>query len=310
MQSLSIIIPLYNKQQSVAATLACVKAQTYSEFECIIVDDGSTDDSVNVVRREIADDNRFLLFRKTNGGVSSARNEGIKLARYDHIAFLDADDYWAPDYLQEMVRLINDFPQAGLWGMGWNFMTDGVPAQVADDTYSYYRGMLTNYWSGNRSYWTSACCTSKAVLQTVGLFDERIAFGEDIDLWYRILVRFQGAYYAKPLAFYVQDAENRAFLHRPALEKNIVCYMEKFAVDRKKNMAFRRFFDPLMASHLFPYLDAPEYRTDSTLRYRVNHLRTLLDKSLLSRLCLLRLYCPWLFRMKRKLTYSFGKLTR
>lgn len=309
MQYLSIIIPLYNKQQSVAATLACVKVQTYSEFECIIVDDGSTDDSVNVVRREIADDNRFLLFCKTNGGVSSARNEGIKHAHYDHIAFLDADDYWAPGYLQEMVRLINDFPSAGLWGMGWNFMTDGVPAQVVDDTYSYYRGILTDYWSGNRSYWTSACCTSKSVLQNVGLFDERIAFGEDIDLWYRILLRFQGAYYAKPLAFYVQDSENRAFLHRPALEKNIVCYMEKFTEDRWNNITFRRFFDPLMASHLFPYLDALEYRTNLTFRCSVNHLRHLLDKSVLSRLCVLRLYCSWLFRWKRKLIAQLCKTT-
>ena len=91
----SVIIPLYNKEKSVSSTLQSVLNQTFKKFEVIVVDDGSTDGSYDVVKQ--FKDERIRLIQKENGGVSSARNRGIQETKYDHVAFLDADDVWEPN---------------------------------------------------------------------------------------------------------------------------------------------------------------------------------------------------------------------
>src|SRR5574344_2444204 len=95
----SVVIPLYNKATSITSTIQSVLAQSYAYFEIVIIDDGSTDNSVQNVK--LIDDRRIRLISKQNGGVSSARNVGIQNAKYDDIAFLDADDYLEPTYLEE-----------------------------------------------------------------------------------------------------------------------------------------------------------------------------------------------------------------
>jgi len=106
----SIVIPLYNKAKSIANTIQSILGQSFADFELIIVDDGSSDDSVRVVNQFT--DKRIRLIQKENGGVCSARNVGILHAQYDYIALLDADDQWNIDYLLEQQKLINEFPQA------------------------------------------------------------------------------------------------------------------------------------------------------------------------------------------------------
>lgn len=95
---ISIVIPLYNKEKQIAHTLQSVFAQTFQDFEIVIVDDGSTDNSVMEVKK--FDDPRVLLIQQSNAGVSAARNRGIEEANGELIAFLDADDEWMPEFLQ------------------------------------------------------------------------------------------------------------------------------------------------------------------------------------------------------------------
>ena len=93
---ISVVIPLYNKEEQIADTLQSIFAQTFQDFEIVIVDDGSTDNSVEEVEK--FDDSRIRLIHQTNAGVSAARNRGIEEARGELIAFLDADDEWKPEY--------------------------------------------------------------------------------------------------------------------------------------------------------------------------------------------------------------------
>ena len=97
----SVVIPLYNKQDCIRNTVQSVLNQTFPDFEINIVDDGSTDRSLESARQ--FDDPRIRVFSKPNGGVSSARNYGIRQSRKKYIAFLDADDLWYPDYLSERI---------------------------------------------------------------------------------------------------------------------------------------------------------------------------------------------------------------
>lgn len=100
---ISIVIPLYNKEKSVVATLQSVLEQTYTDWECIVINDGSSDNSLEVVKNFIdefkIDDFKFQILTQNNAGVSAARNRGIIEAKGEYVAFLDADDLWTDDYL-------------------------------------------------------------------------------------------------------------------------------------------------------------------------------------------------------------------
>src|ERR1035441_8596585 len=100
--SISVVIPLYNKAPYVGRALSSVFRQTIQDFECIVVDDGSTDGGGDLVEK--MSDPRLRLVRQANGGVSRARNQGINLARHPLIAFLDADDEWLPGFLEANLR--------------------------------------------------------------------------------------------------------------------------------------------------------------------------------------------------------------
>ena len=102
---ISIVIPLYNKAAVICRTMESVKQQIFSDFEILIVNDGSTDDSLSVLMDFLSENeavfkNSVRLIEQENKGVSAARNQGIKEARGEIIAFLDADDEWLPDYLK------------------------------------------------------------------------------------------------------------------------------------------------------------------------------------------------------------------
>ena len=104
----SIIIPLYNKEKDIEKTISSVLEQTFNDFEIIIVNDGSTDKSEEIVKG--IKDERITIFSKKNEGVSSARNFGVKKPNTSFIAFLDGDDYWYPNHLENLFSIISKHP--------------------------------------------------------------------------------------------------------------------------------------------------------------------------------------------------------
>ena len=109
----SIVIPLYNKERYIKRAINSVLAQTYGHFEIVVIDDGSVDRSVDVVND--LKDARIRLLKQAHHGVSKARNKGIAEARYDLLAFLDADDWWRPQFLATINDLVSLYPQAGAY---------------------------------------------------------------------------------------------------------------------------------------------------------------------------------------------------
>lgn len=249
---ISIVIPLYNKQNSIAATLQSVFAQTYTNYEVIVVDDGSTDDSANVAEATLREFSErplgycleFRVFRKENGGVCSARNKGIQEAKYDYIALLDGDDQWDEHYLEEQVKLIQDFPEAKMWGINFAELSKGelirkLPTGLPDG----YRGYVENYFQmpGRISdlYCSSSVVIRKEVFERVGYFDERIKYSEDIDMWYRIIANYSVAFYDRYMAWYLYDAENRAMNRTRPLRYWLPYFVDKYKDDRfRHNQVF------------------------------------------------------------------------
>lgn len=249
---ISVVIPLYNKQHAIAATLQSVLSQTYTNYEIIVVDDGSTDGSADVAEAILQECTAYgveckgKVVRKANGGVSSARNRGIQEAKYDYIALLDGDDLWDEHYLEEQVKLIEDFPEAKMWGVNYADINKGKIIPYQQGVSVDFRGYVEKYFETSHGdlFCSSSVVLTKDVMKKVGLQDERMAYSEDLDLWYRVILHEKVVFYNKVLAYYNKDAENRAEQNFDAhfdIKKRMEYYIEKYVPFFAKNQSFARF---------------------------------------------------------------------
>lgn len=283
---ISVVIPLYNKEQSIASTINSVLAQTYKDFEIVVVNDGSTDKSVDVVRS--IDDDRIVLISQKNQGVSAARNTGILAARGNYVAFLDADDIWDIQYLETSVKLIKDYPNAGIYGTASGLIINDIK-KTENSNYSKHRGYINNPWLYGSPYSTSAIIVAKSVFSKVGFFDERMTHGEDLDMWWRILLNYPCVYEDITYSYYRVDAENSLMAMKIPIEKHIPYYMDKYRAYRTNNSQFRKFFDREMIYRLYPYLLDHKYKSIA------HNLSKQIDYSQLKVSMRFRMMCPHLY---------------
>ena len=213
----SIIIPLFNKEREIATTLKSVIDQTYPHFEILIIDDGSTDDSLAAIRQ--FKDSRIKVIEKPNGGVSSARNRGIALAEYNHLVFLDGDDEWLPSHLEEIRKLTFQFPEAGAYATNYWFRHQGNKLRKAKlgfehKQYTQHSFLFNDYFRlascGDLPVHSSSICIPAPVLRQLGNFPENEMMGEDQDLWARIALQYPMAFSTTRCVIYNLAADNRA----------------------------------------------------------------------------------------------------
>ncbi len=264
----SVIIPLYNKAAYVEKAIRSVLAQTCREFELIVVDDGSADiqapqppkGGVKLTYLDIEQliGNKGRLIRQKNRGVSTARNNGVKAAKYDYVAFLDADDWWEPTYLKEMQGLIEEFPGAGIWGSSYYIVKNNRKRVAPIGVEQNFERGLINYF---RVYaktlcmplWAGSSVLRRSVFESENGFKPTLKLGEDFDLWIRIAIKYPVALLNKPLSNYNQDVEVQARaiggrLYEPAEHMLFTDYGEL-----QKNPDFRYLYERLAVYGLLPY---------------------------------------------------------
>jgi len=208
MPLISVIIPLYNKEQFIEATLLSVLNQTFSDYEIIIINDGSTDKSVEVVNS--FDDNRIILYTTKNKGVSHARNFAISKANSDLIALLDGDDQWEPNHLENLYKLYTSFPHCGLYATAYHkqFFNGKKMKAHFNGVSSDHFGVIEDYFLASiidSIAWTSAVMIPKNTFENIGDFDEDMRSGQDTDLWVRIALK-------KSIAFSAISSANKIIL--------------------------------------------------------------------------------------------------
>lgn len=204
---ISIIIPLYNKAASVGRTLRSVLSQTYQDFEVVVVDDGSTDGGSDVVRA--ISDARVRLVYQENAGVSAARNRGIREARGEFVAFLDADDEWLPAYLETQHALTQCYPQCAVFATSYAIRSAGgeeAPAVLRRLPFTGGDGVLNNYFEVASCSHPPICSITvmvkRTAMEAIGGFPVGIRSGEDLLTWARLAVNYKIAFNRKPLVVY------------------------------------------------------------------------------------------------------------
>lgn len=204
---ISVVIPLYNKEKSIAATLQTVLNQTFTDYEIVIVNDGSTDNSVAEVEK--VQDARIRLIHQQNGGVSAARNRGIKEAKGDLIAFLDADDEWKPEYLATQYHLSQKYSECSVFTCNYEFRNvkgEIRPTVIRKLPFCGDDGILSNYFEvacySNPPICSISIMVNKLAIQTIGGFPVGIKSGEDLLTWARLASQYKIAYSTKSEAIY------------------------------------------------------------------------------------------------------------
>ena len=206
---ISVVIPLYNKAHTIKRTLGTVLAQTYKDFEVVIINDGSTDNGVAVIET-FTNDSRVKIIDQINQGVSVARNQGVLYAQYQYIAFLDGDDEWLPDYLLKMHEAIQKYPNAGLFcGAGIVKSSDKEYLRIAKK----YKGLLTEidfFENPHVFLHTSATVVAKSEFNKTQGFPAGMKRNQDHALFFTLALHTQTVYCGFPLSVYVGDVEGQA----------------------------------------------------------------------------------------------------
>jgi len=207
----SIIVPAYNAARTVTRAIESLLAQTYEDIEILVVDDGSKDGTEEVCRKY---GDRIRYIRQDNQGPSEARNTGIRNASGEYIGFLDADDWYLPEKIEQNIKLFSEYPEAGAVTSAFVQRTafgDSVTPQTGRVFSDAGEKGLVDYFlsefQGNWIVTTDTILVRREVIDAVGVFRSDLRYGEDLDLWCRIAGRFKIAYQDKPLAFYDRTNE-------------------------------------------------------------------------------------------------------
>lgn len=273
---ISVIIPLYNKEHYIRATIESVLAQTYNDFELIIINDGSTDNSLRIVSE--FEDPRIIIVNQKNAGVSAARNHGIRIATGDFISFLDADDTWKSGFLKAMYDLSQQYPQESVFGVAQvNRPITTLPSGIS---------IIKDFCSYFYCFCTGSLFLKREVFEKVGFFKQDIQIGEDFDMWLRIGCHYKYIYLNEPFLMHPDVTENNLSLIRnisktyPFWEWYSYPYTPKkslyrYTTDRIVNTASRLIKEKRFYEAFSILMKARGY---NALRHRINLLFKIIRK--------------------------------
>ena len=278
----SVIVPLYNKAPYVSKALESVCAQTYRDFEIVVVNDGSTDES-EVLARQILNDKSngipYKIINQPNAGVAAARNNGVAASCGEYVAFLDADDWWCPEFLEEVNQMVVDYPEAGMFATNYVYYKPGkthVALNMPDGYMDYPKAYLQSSAMPITSITISML---RQVYDKMGGFPLGVKLGEDFLLWAKTAVHYRIAYINKPLAYYNNDVpvSLRATRNLHAPEHNMLFLLEPLEAeiaqiaDESIRITWKSLFDRLRVNGLMPYwLDNRYHQTAEKELHKVD----------------------------------------
>lgn len=255
----SIIVPLYNKAPYVRKALQSISAQSFTDYEVIVVDDGSTDNSADIVRELVND--HIRLISQLNSGVAAARNNGVAASKGEYLCFLDADDWWEPSFLKEMDQMIDAYPDAGLYGCDYFYVKNGMKKIYPKDTEGYIDYCKVYTHCGAMPIHPNGAIIPRHVFDEVGGFNPSIKMGEDFILFMQIVFKYKVAFLNKQLVYFNQDADPKwraiTKLHKP--EHHMLWHVAQWEDKEKTDASYKAMIDMLRVIGLMNYWLSDEY---------------------------------------------------
>jgi len=244
----SVIIPLYNKAENIENTLNSVLKQSFTDLEIIVIDDGSTDNSLKIAEAII--EPRIKVFSQKNEGVSLARNFGVSKSIGKFVAFLDADDVWKPNHLEVMNSLIRAYPKNIWFATRYEIkhhdgLISPMKTHLLNDDVDF-EGVVENYFEHSlvsSLAWTSAVCMSSEFFLNLSGFDQKITFGagEDTDLWIRAALNSPLVFTHKITAQHNLMGVNR--ITKTAIGKRDFIDLDKYESRTTDNEYLKKYLD-------------------------------------------------------------------
>ncbi|MEO1033097.1 MAG: glycosyltransferase [Bacteroidota bacterium] len=243
----SVVVTVYNKGHFVEKTIRSIIDQSFKNFELLIVDDGSTDDSLEVLK--LIEDDRIAIFPTKNQGVSAARNFGMRKANCNYVALSDGDDIWQNNHLSELKTLIEAYADCGIYATSYekHFFDNYITQPKFNNIDHPFFGIVKDYFKSSlvdNILWTSAVAIPKQIIDEGYCFDENLGWGEDTDLWIRIANNYKVAFSSTPTAFKMIHAKDNHL----SLTKNIpnlITMLNKHTNGEAHNPSLKAFLDIL-----------------------------------------------------------------
>jgi len=262
----SIVIPLYNKANYIENTLKSVLNQTFTDYEIIVINDGSTDNSIKKVQE--FNDIRIQLYNQKNQGASVARNYGIEKAKYDYIAFLDADDLWMDNHLQTLRALIQNFPNAGIYASRYELVFKNGKNYTPEfnGISRDFEGIVSDYFEASLAYpisTSSSIVIPKYVFNETGYFKPAISSGQDVDMWIRIASNYPVVISNKITASYLHYIEN-SLSKTPILDKKLKDFND-YKKQEESNPSLKKYLDLYRIEYALQYKIAGENKKSKEL---------------------------------------------
>lgn len=245
----TVIIPLYNKEMYIENAIKSILNQTFTDFELLIINDCSTDKSIEIASK-FAFEKVQIIHHEKNSGLAATRNTGIKKATSNYVTFLDADDLWKPHFLEKIFHLIQNFPDARIFGTNYEEIwgkTIKNPHNgsefLPEDFTGYINFFKINIKQGIYNH--GSVCIHKEVYENVGYYNEKINFSEDLDFNIRANYHYKLAYDNSVQMSYFMQTENQ-ITQNSLQNKTIPDYdlyedWTKTNADLKKYLDFERY---------------------------------------------------------------------
>jgi len=255
----SVIITVYNKEKYIFDTIKSVLNQDFSDFEVIIVNDGSKDASEKEIKK--CTDKRIHYYSTPNNGASAARNFAVEKSNTDYLCFLDGDDLWETNHLEVLKKLLEEFPDCGIYASRYKLVFKNNKTLVPEfqGISNDFKGIIEDYFFSSMNHpvaTSSSIMIPKKVFDTLGYFKTTISSGQDTDMWIRIALQYRIATSNVVTAKYIHHIED-SLSKTDILSKSILKFND-FINDEKTNQSLKKYLDKYRKEYALKYKMANE----------------------------------------------------
>jgi len=239
----SVIIPAYNAEKYIEETIQSVLKQTHSNFELIVVDDGSTDNTIKLAELTSKNNSEITVIKQKNSGVSIARNTGFQASKGNYVAFLDADDVWLPDCLELMLKRFSNDESLGLVQCDYQKIDES--SKKEEEIYSFEKeGYILEelLLGGNGKHIWGICgvLVKREVIEKVGAFDKDLSNGADHEFYFRVAKQYKIGRVPSVTWYYRHHSSNMHSNMNVLVKDTLTAYLKADEHKLFKNPAFRR----------------------------------------------------------------------